>query len=505
MNTLVSTPFGKIEGFESQGVYKFYGVPFAKPPIGELRFRAPQMVEPWEGVLQAKKQAPNPMQRPDDGSGMTFDDFTEDCLYANIFVPKDVKPGTPIIIWFPGSGFVGGGVSGTADNGEPAYNCARLAREGHCVVFAVNHRLNIFGYMNFHRYSDRFDDNLGQLDLLMAMKWVQKIGESFCGDINNVTIAGLSAGACAINGMMMTPSAYPYFHKAIVQSSCVESFFTVEEEDEIVKVFLELLGIDETQVDKILDMDYDTLYKAFWTHTGRILAKYHPTCTCCPVIDGELIVGFPTTYDYEGYDKPFIMGNCKQEGWQQKIDYNWGNTPLDNEKWINRAVYHLPEPVQTRAWRHYTKLGMDGSPQSMTDIMYTIPKLRVAEKAGKKAPAFIYRNDYCTKGMDAAGYHACHGSETNYLMDSQNARTGATYAQIIEGCEEEMIEVGNRIARQWGAFAATGNPSLPGEEWKPYDEENRYTMVYGIEDKLEKDPEKDVRLLYEGVEKLSRF
>ncbi len=501
MNTLVSTPFGPLQGFEEDGVLKFYGVPFAKAPLGKLRFRAPEMPEPWEGVRQATEPAPNPMQRPE--PPMTFANFSEDCLYANIFVPKDVQPGTPVIMWIPGCAFTGGGISGRKEDGGPAYDGARLAREGRCVVFTVNHRLNIFGFMNFHRYSERFDDNLGMLDLIQALKWIRIVAPSFGGDIGNVTIGGLSSGACAVNALMLTPSAYPYFHKCIIQSSCVESFFTVEEEDELCKLYLKLLGIDETRVDEILDMSYEKLYDAFWRHIGPMLEKYHPSCTVGPVIDGELIKGFPTTYDYPGFDKPFIMGNTLNEGWQQKLDYDWGNTPENAKMWITRALQHLDPARKEKLTAYY--MGMtDGSPQSMTDIMYTVPKARVAEKAGSKAPAYIYRYDYASKGMHESGYHACHGSDCVALFAIKNSRMRCTDEQIAARCEAELERMGDLQARHFGAFAKTGDPSLPDAPWPVYTPQEKLTYIYDLNDRVESDPDREVLKLYEGLDKLTR-
>ena len=501
MNTLVQIPFGTLQGFEEDGVLKFYAVPFAKPPVGELRFRVPQMPEPWSGVREALEPAPNPMQRPI--PPFTFANFSEDCLYANVFVPKDVQPGTPVIMWIPGSAFASGGVSGRKEDGGPNYNCARLAREGRCVVFAVNHRLNIFGYMNFRRYSDRFDDNLGQLDLIQALKWIQIVAPSFCGDVNNVTVAGLSAGACAINALMMTPSAYPLFHKCIIQSSCVESFFTVEEEDELCRLYLDKLGLDASRVEELLEMPYEKLYAAYWRFIGPMLAKYHPSCAVGPVIDGKLVQGFPTTYDYEGLDKPFIMGSTREEGWQQKLDYSWGLTPEDSKKRITWALQHMAPELREKLRPYYMNME-DGSPQAMTDIMYTITKARVAEKAGSRVPAYIYRYDYRTRGLEETGYHACHGTDHFTLFDLKTDRICCSYEQLAAGCEEEMAAVGNSMARHWGACAATGDPSLPDAPWPVYTPDTRYTYIFDKTDRVESDPERDVRLLFEGYDKFTR-
>ena len=250
-------------------------------------------------------------------------------------------------------------------------------------------------------------------------------------------------------------------------------------------------------------MPYKELYRARAYHLGKMLAMYHPTCSVGPVIDGKLVQGFPTTYDYKGFDKPFIMGNTVNEGWQQKLDYDWGNSREDAEKWITRAVQHLKSPLRERMWSYY--MGMpEGSPQAMTDIMYTIPKIRVAEKAGKQAPAFIYRYDYRTKGLEESGYHACHGIETWALFDNKDDRVRCPYADLVRDCEAELDALGDNMARHWGVFAATGDPSLPGEPWPAYTPDTRLTFIFDKENRVESDPEWAVRKLYEGVEKLTR-
>ena len=126
------------------------------------------------------------------------------------------------------------------------------------------------------------------------------------------------------------------------------------------------------------------------------------------------------------------MGNTLNEGWQQKLDYDWGNTPENAKMWITRALQHLDPARKEKLTAYY--MGMtDGSPQSMTDIMYTVPKARVAEKAGRKAPAYIYRYDYASKGMHESGYHACHGSDCVALFAIKNSRMRCTDEQIAAG------------------------------------------------------------------------
>ncbi|MEJ7586816.1 MAG: carboxylesterase family protein [Ferruginibacter sp.] len=210
---------GIIEGtYDTKtGLQLFHGVPFAKPPVGNLRWKAPQPLSNWKDVLPAKKFGPRPVQ------GIVFGDMnsrsdglSEDCLYLNIWTPA--KPGTsglPVLVYFFGGGFVAG------DASEPRYDGASMAKKG-SVAVTVNYRLNIFGFFAHPELSAespyKGSGNYGLLDQLAALKWVRQNIAVFGGDPARVTIAGESAGSIAVSAQMASPLAKGLFAGAIGES-----------------------------------------------------------------------------------------------------------------------------------------------------------------------------------------------------------------------------------------------------------------------------------------------
>ena len=209
MNPLVNTAFGQVEGFAKDGVTCFLGVPFAKKPLGDLRFREPQMVEPWKDTLQAKGYAKDPMQA---NLVLGPEYYSEDCLYLNIWVPESEAESMPVMVWIPGGAFATGGSGALKPEGPSTYDCERIARDTGCVVVSVSYRLNVFGFLNLSEFSSRFDDNIGMKDIIMAMRWVHETIGAFGGDRDNVTLFGESAGGEAISALLLIDEALPYFH-----------------------------------------------------------------------------------------------------------------------------------------------------------------------------------------------------------------------------------------------------------------------------------------------------
>jgi para-nitrobenzyl esterase len=210
---------GVIEGnYDTKtGVQKYFGVPFAKPPVGELRWKAPQPLAPWKGVKETKKFGPRPMQ------GIVFGDMmsrseglSEDCLYLNVWTPakKNTKD-LPVLVYFYGGGNVAG------DASEPRYDGESMSKKG-VVVVTCNYRLNIFGNMAHSELSAetsyKGSGNYGYYDQLAALQWVQKNIAAFGGDPNHVTIAGESAGSVAVSYQMASPLSKGLIHAAIGES-----------------------------------------------------------------------------------------------------------------------------------------------------------------------------------------------------------------------------------------------------------------------------------------------
>ena len=213
------TENGIIEGnYDTKSGMQFYfGIPFAKPPIGDLRWRAPQPLENWKGVKITKKFGPRPVQVDVFGDMKSRSDgLSEDCLYLNVWTPAKMNiKDLPVLVYFYGGGFVAG------DASEPRYDGESMAKKG-MVVVTANYRLNIFGFLALPELSEessyKASGNYGMLDQVAALKWVQKNISAFGGDPKKVTIAGESAGSISVSLLMASPLSKDLMRGAIGES-----------------------------------------------------------------------------------------------------------------------------------------------------------------------------------------------------------------------------------------------------------------------------------------------
>jgi len=211
------TTGGTLEGVESSGIRIFRGIPYAEPPLGELRWKEPQPLKKWDGVRKAGKFGPAAMQRPLFGD-MNFRSAgtSEDCLYLNVWTPaKTGREKLPVLVYFYGGGFMAG------DGSELRYDGEALARRG-LVTVTVNYRLNIFGFFSHPELTGesphQSSGNYGLMDQTAALKWVRDNIGAFGGDPAQVTIAGESAGSYSVSAQMASPLARGLFKRAIGSS-----------------------------------------------------------------------------------------------------------------------------------------------------------------------------------------------------------------------------------------------------------------------------------------------
>ncbi|PRD27715.1 UNVERIFIED_CONTAM: Acetylcholinesterase-1 [Trichonephila clavipes] len=218
---LVNTPSGPVKGIigfaESQPVQVFLGIPFAKPPIGDLRFKKPFPVQPWSRTLHANQQPPACIQYTeypfpwyDSEPGKS-----EDCLYLNIFVPIHAEKGSKlaVLFWIFGGGFTFG------SNRMDLYDAKPLAHGGNVIVVTINYRLGLFGFLTTD--TEEAPGNVGLFDILMALQWVNDNIESFGGDKDLITIHGVSAGSIAVSVLCVSPLSRGLFSKAIIESGTI--------------------------------------------------------------------------------------------------------------------------------------------------------------------------------------------------------------------------------------------------------------------------------------------
>lgn len=216
------TTNGELEGVDVSGIRTFKGVPYAAPPIGDLRWREPQPVKSWTGIKKADKFGPRAMQRPVFGD-MNFrsNGMSEDCLYLNLWTPaKTATEKLPVLVYFYGGGFIAG------DGSEPRYDGESMARKG-IVAITINYRLNVFGFMAHSELSKESpkgaSGNYGLLDQAAALKWVYQNISAFGGNPAKITIAGESAGSFSVSALMASPLSKSMIAGAIGESGSLLS------------------------------------------------------------------------------------------------------------------------------------------------------------------------------------------------------------------------------------------------------------------------------------------
>ncbi|HTP32877.1 MAG TPA: carboxylesterase family protein, partial [Candidatus Acidoferrales bacterium] len=212
---------GEVQGAVDDGVVSFKGIPFAAPPVGDLRWRPPQPLVPWTGVRQAVEFGADCMQGrfgPAPAPGAPAVRMpSEDCLYVNVWRPASAASGAklPVMVWIYGGGFVGGSSS------SPNTSGVEFAKHG-VVLVAANYRLGRFGFFAFPALSrerpDETKANYAYMDQIAALQWVKRNITAFGGDPNNVTIFGFSAGGVSVHSLLASPMARGLFHKAIAES-----------------------------------------------------------------------------------------------------------------------------------------------------------------------------------------------------------------------------------------------------------------------------------------------
>ena len=212
------TANGLVEGvLEPSGIRAFKGLPFAQPPVGELRWKEPQPVKNWQDVRKADKFGPRAMQRAIFGDmGFRSNGMSEDCLYLNVWTPaKSATEKLPVLVYFYGGGFMAG------DGSEARYDGESMAKKG-IVALTVNYRLGVFGFFAHPELTkespNHSSGNYAYLDMAAALRWVKQNIAAFGGDPNRVTIAGESAGSIAVSALMVSPLSKNLINAAIGES-----------------------------------------------------------------------------------------------------------------------------------------------------------------------------------------------------------------------------------------------------------------------------------------------
>ena len=453
---VVSTAYGRVSGVLQGDSHAYLGLPFAKPPVGDLRWRAPAKADSWTGVRDGSKFPANCYQAEARRFGPYTPEFmidnspvSEDCLYLNVWVPRNGGSALPVLVWIHGGGFGGG--SGSI----PIYNGARLAAKG-AVVVTVNYRVGAFGFLAHPELSaestDQTSGNFGLLDNVAALEWVKGNISRFGGDPARVTVAGQSAGAMAINALLLSPRAKGLFSRAITESGTAAG--TV------------LLGIKdaEREGEKLMSLvGTRTLADLRKAPAALILEKsgsgppqpgVPPGPRLAPTIDGKIVLHDPNDPQAAVVvSVPQLSGYNRDEG--RGVSLGRTSTPEAFAKSVRDGFGSYADRVLA-VYPHATEKEATQSgyllPRDVATITHAIFGQMRTQSTGQ--PFYAYLFDHPHPGSESALYGAFHTSEVPYVFGVLDQQ-GRPFTADDRRISEEM-------QAYWLNFMRTGNPNGSG-------------------------------------------
>ncbi|WP_327302911.1 carboxylesterase family protein [Streptomyces sp. NBC_01298] len=436
MDLIATTGQGKVRGRFHNGIATFLGIPYAAPPFGPHRFRAPAPVEPWEGVRDALEYGPTapkrPYRPPLDRLIPDPSIAGDDCLNLNVWTPSVGEGRLPVMVWIHGGSLRNGSAS------LPLYDGAAFARDG-VVLVSVNYRLGVEGFGVF----PDAPANRGLLDQVAALVWVRDNIASFGGDPANVTVCGESAGAISIAALMTSPAASGLLRRAILQSGPPHTV-SRREGAKAVRAMARRLRIPAT-AEAFAGVDRDLLLDAqaaVVDRSGPIGGGpgFHI------VADGELV---PTDPPLPRAD--LLLGGNREE---YRLWFVPGGT-VDRVNRLTLRLALLKFRVPQRVARLYGATRPHAKPGELlgemaTDLLLRGPLNRLADSRPDRT--FVYEFAWRSPVM---GLGACHALELGFVFDNLRAAEGLTGPDAPQPLADAMH-------RAWVAFAATGDPGWPG-------------------------------------------
>jgi para-nitrobenzyl esterase len=462
---VVSTIAGQVRGRAEQGVAIFRGIPFAQPPVGDLRFAAPRPARPWAGVREAATFGPPPPQSgvaiaqpPPGPPGADPGDW----LTVNVFSPSLGAAGLPVMVWIYGGAYRSGASSLTG------YDGAALARQN-VVVVTFNHRVGVEGYA----YLPGAPANRALLDQVAALRWVRENIAAFGGDPDRVTVFGESAGAGAIASLLVMPAAAGLFRRAIAQS-VPGTFFTPELAADVTAAVAAEAGLpptaeafataDPARLAAASDAVRPADYRHRWGPVGRVGVPF------APVVDGEVLPAAPWRAVAAGAARgvDLLTGHNRDE-YRLFTEMSGLRGKITGEV-AAKALRGLAGPDGEEAYREAYP---DADAETLFELVYSdwlfrMPTLHLAQAhAAAGGHTFLYQVSY---PAPVAGLGACHAIDVPLVFGVYEG-----LGQMLFGPEPpaSAVALGDLMRAQWAAFAATGDPG-----WPPYAPGRRTTRIF---------------------------
>ena len=451
---------GTFVGTEEHGVASWLGIPYAKAPVGERRFKAPEYVDACDRVFEAKYYGKG-------AYGSTgYDDCvqrreSEDCLYLNIWLNEDDKTAKkPVMVWIHGGAYVVGSGS------QASYSGANFVQaQSDIIMVNINYRLNMYGFMDFSSVpgGEKFGTAPcnGLLDQAMALRWVHENIAAFGGDPDNVTIFGQSAGGGSVSILPVMKEANRYFQKVIAQSGSTTLAFPVScnSAQGKTKALLEYTGCKN--MDEIMALSEEKLQEAYVNAVGMF--------TSCPYYGTEVLPEAPIELYKKGYAKhiSIMAGSTADEA---RLFMGEGQTlSLEEQKlFASRSVGDAAKNLKEEDKKYYEEFWrVCRTPEPglvetefMNELMFRVPMLLQLDAQSAFNKTFCYYWSYPSSNAEIGAAHSVE------LMFVFNMRCFGT-ASAFNGTNNSD-EIFTTVDQMWTNFARCGNPSTDKVEWKAY-------------------------------------
>ena len=493
---IVKTSNGPIRGrADDRGLYIFKGVRYGAPPVGDLRFKPPHKPKPWTEAADAFQYGARAIQASGGPSTETATPgMSEDCLFLNVWTPGIDNKKRPVMVWLHGGGFSSG------SGGDAITEGGNLARNGDVVVVSINHRLNVFGYLQLGKeWGPEYlsSGQAGMLDIALSLEWVRDNITRFGGNPGNVTIFGESGGARKVPMLMAMPAAKGLFHKAIIQSGSGLDAPSAEEATALGRELLKKLGIAEGDLEALKRAGTQAVFDAqpalppAASPAGQLTM---PISGFVPCVDGIALPRKPFIPDAPPISAkiPVLIGSNKDEMTIFRVrDPKFGtSTYEDFASYMHKQIPDKAEALISALRKAFP----DYSPSHLITVMETLKGYWIATvlQAERKAvqnaaPVYVYLLAWETP-VDAGRLRAHHALDLPLVFN--NVET----SRSMVGPGSDPQKVADQMNSAWIAFARSGNPNAKGlPQWNPYDLKSRATMIFNLNSYLQNDPYSEIR------------
>lgn len=474
MDVIAKTKCGALCGEQMPGYVQFLGIPYAKPPVGALRFRKPQPMEPWDGVRDAKRYGDYCPQPGKPATAVNYLKASEDCLTLNIFTPACDEKRRPVVVWIHGGAYLTGCASGASRNG------GRMCIDADIVVVTIQYRLGAFGQIDFGSLSGakgRFDTNCGTWDQVAAVNWVIENIPMFGGNPDCITLLGESAGGSSVLTLITTPYLKGKIKRAILESPAPHFIHTRENGRIAAQDVLRYLHLPEEEAIRLADLPAEVLVDAVNESECGYQNVQPFLIPTAPVVDGDLIPELPYDAVMHGAadGTQVLIGTTMDEGSMFALGRKGDILPTTPEQLEHFFSSH-PQSAKQKILGLYPQYPKKRAFQELgKEIVFHLPSVELADRLAKAGTVYMFRFDYVFPVLRLLGLRAAHC--TNSVLISGARRSGIlnVYGLFSGETGKKLTEF---VHQNWCRFIATGNPNAPGtENWPEYGKESATFLI----------------------------